>query len=43
MSTSSSVTRAAGERVLDVGCGDGEIAAEIADRLPRGSVPRVEI
>jgi len=43
MSTSSSVTRAAGERVVDVGCGDGKIAAEIADRLPRGSVPRVEI
>jgi trans-aconitate 2-methyltransferase len=27
-----------GERVLDVGCGDGRITAEIAARLPRGSV-----
>ena len=26
------------ERVLDVGCGDGRITAEIADRVPRGSV-----
>lgn len=25
------------ERVLDVGCGDGKITAEIASRLPRGS------
>lgn len=27
-----------GERVLDVGCGDGSISAEIAARVPRGSV-----
>jgi trans-aconitate methyltransferase len=26
------------ERVLDVGCGDGKITAEIADRLPTGSI-----
>lgn len=26
------------ERVLDVGCGDGKITAEIAARVPRGSV-----
>lgn len=26
------------ERVLDVGCGDGKITAEIASRVPRGSV-----
>ncbi len=26
------------ERVLDVGCGDGRITAEVADRVPRGSV-----
>jgi trans-aconitate 2-methyltransferase len=26
------------ERVLDIGCGDGRITAEIASRLPRGSV-----
>ena len=25
------------ERVLDVGCGDGKITAEIATRVPRGS------
>jgi 2-polyprenyl-3-methyl-5-hydroxy-6-metoxy-1,4-benzoquinol methylase len=30
-----SLTRADGERLLDVGCGDGKISAEIADRLPR--------
>jgi trans-aconitate 2-methyltransferase len=30
------------ERVLDVGCGDGRITAEIADRLPRGSVLGVD-
>ena len=30
-----SLTLADGERVLDVGCGDGKITAEIADRLPR--------
>ena len=32
-----SLTLADGERVLDVGCGDGKITAEIADRLPPGS------
>jgi trans-aconitate 2-methyltransferase len=26
------------ERVLDIGCGDGRITAEIAARVPRGSV-----
>jgi ubiquinone/menaquinone biosynthesis C-methylase UbiE len=30
-----SLTRADGERVLDVACGDGKISAEIADCLPR--------
>jgi trans-aconitate 2-methyltransferase len=33
-----SLTLADGEHVLDVGCGDGKITEEIADRLPRGSV-----
>ena len=32
------LTLADGERVLDAGCGDGKITAEIAERLPRGSV-----
>src|SRR5262245_16437892 len=32
-----SLTLGGDERVLDVGCGDGRITAEIADRLPRGS------
>jgi SAM-dependent methyltransferase len=32
------VALAGGERVLDVGCGDGKITAEIAERLPHGSV-----
>src|SRR5262245_31320966 len=27
-----------GEQILDVGCGDGKITAEIAKRVPRGSV-----
>ncbi|MEW6104712.1 MAG: methyltransferase domain-containing protein [bacterium] len=26
------------ERVLDIGCGDGKISAEIAEKLPRGSI-----
>lgn len=26
------------ERILDVGCGDGKITAEVASRVPRGSV-----
>jgi trans-aconitate 2-methyltransferase len=30
------------ERVLDVGCGDGRVTAEIAARLPRGSVLGVD-
>jgi trans-aconitate methyltransferase len=30
------------ERVLDVGCGDGKITAEIAPRVPRGSVLGVD-
>jgi trans-aconitate methyltransferase len=30
------------ERVLDVGCGDGKITAEIAARVPRGSVVGVD-
>ncbi len=30
------------ERVLDVGCGDGKITAEIAERLPGGSVVGVD-
>jgi trans-aconitate 2-methyltransferase len=37
-----SLTMAGGERVLDVGCGDGKITAGIADRLPRGSVRGVD-
>ena len=31
-----------GERVLDVGCGDGKITAEIAERLPSGAVVGVD-
>ena len=31
------------ERVMDVGCGDGKISAEIAARLPNGSVTGVDI
>ncbi len=30
------------ERVLDVGCGDGKITAEIASRVPQGSVVGVD-
>ena len=30
------------ERVLDVGCGDGRVTAEIASRVPRGSVVGVD-
>ena len=30
------------ERVLDIGCGDGKITAEIAARVPRGSVIGVD-
>jgi trans-aconitate 2-methyltransferase len=30
------------ERVLDVGCGDGKVTAEIADLVPRGSVVGVD-
>src|SRR5450432_1139870 len=31
-----------GERILDVGCGNGKITAEIADRVSRGSVLGVD-
>src|SRR5262244_1178594 len=31
-----------GERILDIGCGDGKITAEIAARVPRGSVVGVD-
>jgi trans-aconitate 2-methyltransferase len=37
-----SLTLADGARVLDLGCGDGKVTAEIADRLPRGSVLGVD-
>jgi len=30
------------ERVLDVGCGDGKITAEIAERVPNGSVVGID-
>jgi trans-aconitate 2-methyltransferase len=30
------------ERVLDIGCGDGKVTAEIAERLPRGAVVGVD-
>src|SRR5262252_4840316 len=30
------------ERVLDVGCGDGKITAEIAARLPQGTMVGVD-
>src|SRR6266700_2511743 len=30
------------ERILDVGCGDGKITAEIASRAPQGSVVGVD-
>jgi len=26
------------ERVLDIGCGDGKVSADIASRLPEGSL-----
>src|SRR5499433_1134482 len=31
-----------GERILDIGCGDGKITAEIAARVPRGTVVGVD-
>jgi trans-aconitate 2-methyltransferase len=31
-----------GERVLDVGCGDGKVTAEIAQALPRGEITGVD-
>jgi len=30
------------ERVLDIGCGDGKLTAEIAERLPQGSVMGID-
>jgi trans-aconitate 2-methyltransferase len=36
------LTLEGGERILDVGCGDGKITAEIAVRVPRGSVLGVD-
>jgi len=36
------LTLAGDEHVLDVGCGDGTITAEIAGRVPRGSVVGVD-
>jgi trans-aconitate 2-methyltransferase len=30
------------ERVLDLGCGDGKITVEVADRVPHGSVLGVD-
>src|SRR5688572_9069306 len=38
----SRLTLEGGERVLDVGCGDGKITAEIAARVPRGSALGVD-
>lgn len=37
-----SLTLNGDERTLDIGCGDGRITAEVADRLPRGSVLGVD-
>lgn len=37
-----SLTLDGGERVLDLGCGDGTVTAEIARRVPRGSVLGVD-
>jgi trans-aconitate 2-methyltransferase len=36
------LTLAGNERVLDVGCGDGKITAQIAERVPAGSVVGVD-
>jgi trans-aconitate 2-methyltransferase len=36
------LTLKGGERILDVGCGDGKITAEIARRVPRGSALGVD-
>src|SRR5215471_6249010 len=36
------LTLVGGERILDVGCGDGKVTAEIADLVPRGSVLGVD-
>lgn len=30
------------ERILDIGCGDGKLTAEIAERLPQGSVMGID-
>jgi trans-aconitate methyltransferase len=36
------LTLEGGERILDIGCGDGKITAEIAARVPRGKVLGVD-
>lgn len=36
------LTLAGNERILDIGCGDGKVTAEIARRLPTGSVVGVD-
>src|SRR5262249_30142203 len=36
------LTLEGGERILDIGCGDGKITAEIAARVPRGSALGVD-
>src|SRR4051812_17689039 len=32
-----------GERLLDIGCGDGKVTAELASMLPRGSAVGVDV
>jgi trans-aconitate 2-methyltransferase len=36
------LTLGGAERILDVGCGDGKVTAEVAARVPRGSVLGVD-